>query len=516
MRKLFKFLTSRLFITATAILFELALIVIVLLLLNNFINYYSYLYLLLSLISIITMLYIVSCRGNVAYTVSWLFFVGALPLIGTACYLIFGRKRFTKRQQRKIQPIIKSLESARYDNHYLKKLNKESEDAQMMMSYVFNMSKIPPFDNTEVTYFKLGDEAWPKMLEELNKAKHYIFLEYFIIAEGKMWNSILGILKKKAKEGLDVRLLYDDFGSISYLPSHYPEKLKKFGIKCIAYNRFIPIINVKMNNRDHRKIMVIDGHTAFTGGINLADEYVNIKSRFGHWKDNAIMLKGEGVWGLTSMFLSMWSLASGVYENQANYHYDKYEDELDKKPKTTGFVQPFGDIPYDYEPLAQTIYIQMLMKAKRYVYITTPYLILSPELEFALCATAKQGVNVVILTPSIPDKKLVFSVTRSYYRNLLEAGVKIYEYTPGFVHSKMFISDDVIATVGTANLDYRSMFLHFECGTICYKIPAIMDMKKDFEESIKKSKEIPTSSVRNLSIFKRLWWGFLKVFATLM
>lgn len=516
MRKIFKFLTSRLFITAFVLLFQIAIAILILIVLDSLSSIYGEIYLVLSSFTILTMLYIVSCRGNIAYTVSWLFFVGVLPLFGTVAYLIFGRKRFTKRQKNKIKPITDSLLNSRYDTKILNEIGEKSLDAKMMMGYVHNMSKIPPFKNTEVTYFKLGDDVWPKMLEELKKAKHYIFIEYFIIAEGKMWDSILEILKQKASEGVDVRLMYDDFGSISYIPGNYPAKLAKFGIQCIAYNRFKPIVNVKMNNRDHRKIMVIDGHTGFTGGINLADEYVNLEVRFGHWKDNAIMLKGEGVWGLTSMFLSMWGVASGVNEKHDEFHYEKYAHELGYVPSCNGYVQPYGDIPYDYEPLAQTIYIQILMKAKKYVYITTPYLILSPELEFAFTATAKQGVNVVLLTPHIPDKKLVFSVTRSYYRNLLEAGVKIYEYTPGFVHSKMFISDDMIASVGTSNLDYRSMFLHFECGTLCYGVDAIKDMKKDFEETIKLSQEVPVSSVKNLSIFKRLWWGFLKVFATLM
>ena len=516
MRKFFKFLTSRFFVFSLILLFEIGLIVAAVLFLRSFKELDNIIYLLSFIISVLTMLYIVSCRGNIAYTVSWLFFVGAIPVFGTIAYLIFGRKRFTKRKQKKIAPIVDSLNKIDYTTSTLGKIGEQNEDVKMMMSYVTNMSQIPPFANTEVNYYKLGDDVWPIMLNELKKAKHFIFIEYFIIAEGEMWNSILDILIKKAAEGVEVRLLYDDFGSISHLPSNYPKKLRKLGIQTIAYNKYKPIINVKMNNRDHRKIMVIDGHTGFTGGINLADEYVNKEVRFGHWKDNAIRLRGEAVWGLTNMFLSMWDFASESNTDFSKYKYENFSHELSLDNSPKGFVQPYSDIPYDYEPLAQTIYTQILLKAKKYVYITTPYLILSPELEYALTVTAKQGVEVVILVPHIPDKKLVFQVTKSYYRSLLESGVKIYEYTPGFIHSKMFISDDTIASVGTSNLDYRSMFLHFECGTICYNVDAINDMKKDFIETLSVSQEVPVSSIKNISIIKRLYWGFLKVFATLM
>lgn len=470
----------------------------------------------MEILAIILMLYVVSVKGNAAYKMTWLFFIGAVPMIGVFAYLLFGNKKFSIKQQKKMKPIVESLRNASYDTKAIQYVDKTNHDIARMSQYIYHVGGIPLFGDTDATYFSLGDNAWPVMVEELKKAKHYIFLEYFIIAQGKMWDSIFEILKQKASEGLDVRVMYDDFGSITTLPSNFPNILKKYHIKCVSYNRFRPVLDIKMNNRDHRKLLIIDGHTGFTGGINIADEYVNLKERFGHWKDNAIMIKGEAVWGMTTMFLSMWDFCYGVNENFNDFHYSKYAHELGYIPQGKGFIQPYTDYPFDYEIVSETVYLNILMRAKKYVYITTPYLIVSPEMENALTIAAKQGINVVILTPHIPDKKTVFSVTRSGYRPLLEAGVKIFEYTPGFVHSKMFICDDIIGTVGTANLDYRSLFLHLECGVFMYNTPVIKDMKKDFEASLSKSQEWTLEEFKHVNIFKRMWWAILKIFSPLM
>lgn len=517
MRKIYRFITSRLFWNCLILLIELTLLFG---LIYSFSNYNlmisTIFYVVFEILAIILMLYIVSTKGNVAYKLTWLFFIGVIPMLGVIAYLMFGNKKFTKRQQKKIKPIMEALQNASYDTKAIQYIDKISPDVARMAQYIFHASGTPLFGDTKTTYFPLGDNAWPVMLDKINSAKHYIFLEYFILAEGKMLDSIINLLIKKAKAGIDVRIMYDDFGSISTLPSNYPKYLKRKGIKCVSYNRFKPFLDIKMNNRDHRKLLIIDGHTGFTGGINIADEYVNLKTRFGHWKDNAIMLQGEAVWGMTTMFLSMWDFCYNTVENFNDFHYIKYASELGFVPRSNGFVQPYTDYPFDYEAISETIYIHILMRAKKYVYITTPYLILSPELENAIKTSAKQGINVIILTPGIPDKKTVFSVTRSYYKNLLEAGVKIYEYTPGFVHSKMFICDDNTGTVGTANLDYRSLFLHLECGVFLYNDQSILQMKKDFESSIKQSKQWTLNDFKHTNIFKRMWWAILRIFAPLM
>lgn len=517
MRKLFRFLSSRFFWTALIILIEIGLLFVFIFALSNLHkNIALYVYVAIEILSIFQMIFIISTNGNIAYKLAWVFFIGAIPIVGFFCYLIFGNKKISKRQIKKIMPIYISLKDAKYDTKALDYVKKNNPDIGHIFEYLYKQGGNPPFGDTIVKYFPLGDIAWPVMLEKLQNAKHFIFMEYFIIAYGKMWDSILTILKQKSIEGLDIRIIYDDFGSITTLPSDFEQRMINLGIKCHAYNRFKPLLDVKMNNRDHRKLLIIDGHTGFTGGINIADEYVNLKMRFGHWKDNAIMLEGEGVWGLTTMFLTLWDFLDNSLSDYKNFYYEKYANELSKPVKESGFVQPYSDFPFDNEAISQTLYINILMRAKDYVFITTPYLILSNELQFALTSTAKQGVKIIILTPHIPDKKLVFSVTRSCYRNLLEAGVQIYEYTPGFVHSKMFISDDKVAVVGTANLDYRSLFLHIENGVFIYDKKEVLNMKKDFLNSLKVSQIWKLYDYKKINIFKRMWWSFLRLFATLM
>ena len=518
MRKFLRFLFTRVFWVGIICLAQIALLTGLIIAFSQLswqigITFYA----IMEVISIILMIYVVSVKGNVAYKVSWLFFIGAIPMIGAVIYLLFGDKRISKRKQKKMAPIVSSLKESIYNTKQIEKVSEENIDAARMSTYIFHTVGIPLFSNTEAQYFSLGDDAWPVMLDELKKAKHYIFLEYFIIAEGKVWTSILDILKQKAKEGLDVRVFYDDFGSVTTVKSNLPKTLEKCGIKCLAYNRIKPVLDIKMNNRNHRKLLIIDGHTGFTGGINLADEYMNLKQRFGHWKDNCIMIKGEAVWGMTSMFLSVWDYSyHNTHEDFSQFHYDIYANELDHIPQSSGYIQPYTDYPFDKEAVSETIYLNMINRAKKYIYITTPYLIISSEMTIALTSAAKSGVNVVLLTPHIPDKPTVFSATRSYYRDLLEGGVKIYEYTPGFVHSKMFIVDDIFGTVGTANLDYRSLFLHLECGCFIYDHPVLKDMKLDFEKSIQISQQWTFVDFKNIPLHKRIYWALLRLFAPLM
>jgi cardiolipin synthase len=330
-----------------------------------------------------------------------------------------------------------------------------------------------------------------------------------------MWQTILNILEKKAAEGVDVRLIYDGFGCLTTLPHKYYEELQKKGIKCQVFNPFRPILNIIQNNRDHRKLCIIDGWVGFTGGINLADEYINQKARFGHWKDTAVMLKGEAVWNMTVMFLHMWAVIGRSEESidyEAYFPHRYHEGEFE----SDGFVQPFCDTPLDEEVVGEDVYLNIINKAKKYVYICTPYLIIDNEMMTALCLAAKSGVDVRIMTPGIPDKKLVFILTQSYYRQLLEAGVKIYEYQPGFLHAKSFVSDDEIGVVGTINLDYRSLYLHFEDGVWIYRNRVIQDIKDDFIQTMEYCRQIEPEFCLNRNIGLRIMQNIFRAFAPLM
>jgi cardiolipin synthase len=350
------------------------------------------------------------------------------------------------------------------------------------------------------------------MLEELKKAEHFIFMEYFIVEDGKMWGSILEVLEEKARAGLDVRFIYDDLGSVSLLPTGYDKQLEAKGIRCIAFNPFVPLLSLVMNNRDHRKITVIDGHTAFSGGVNLADEYINEKVRFGHWKDTGFMLKGEAVWNYTVMFLRMWNAFRHTDTDYEAFRPQIYHPEAFL---SDGFVQPYGDTPLDDEVVAENVYLNILNQARDYVYIFTPYLIIDHEMNTALCLAAKRGVDVRIVTPGIPDKKVIFQLTRSYYPPLLKAGVRIYEYTPGFLHAKSYVCDDETAVVGTINMDYRGLYLHFECGTCFYRNSIVEQVKQDSLATMEKSRELALSDTRQ-GFFGGLFCALLRVFAPML
>ena len=524
MKKLAKFLTGRLFFTAFVFLLDCAFWVLVIYLIMRYAVSPDFLGELLLIIiclsfglSWLIMFYIVSSKIHDSYKISWLVVTGGIPILGPVLFLLFANKKFTKKERRMERAIRAVLDTLPPKAEVIDKVGRENEEALLMSNYIYRETGSPLVDDSYVKYFPFGEIAFPYMLKELKKAKHYIFLEYFIIEKGIMWDAILDILKAKAKEGLDVRVLYDDVGSVSTLPSKYYRELRKFGIRAYAVNPLNLRMSIRLNNRDHRKIMVIDGHTGFTGGINLADEYINKKERFGVWKDNAIMIKGEAVYGLTRLFLATWlSIEKPNRPTIFDYylpsvHIDECDD-FDKK----GYVQCYGDIPFNYEAVGENIYLHLIERAKKYVFISTPYLIIDAQMMSALVSAAKQGIDVRILMPGIPDKKLVYTLAHAYYQPLLKGGVKIYEYTPGFVHMKMFVVDDIYATCGTVNLDFRSLFLHSENGTFLYKTPCIMDMKQDFIDSFNLSRKISYDEYRNPKLRKRITWGILKMFAPLL
>lgn len=330
-----------------------------------------------------------------------------------------------------------------------------------------------------------------------------------------MWQSILEILEKKAAEGVDVRIIYDGFGCLTTLPNNYPQILKEKGIKSVIFQKFRPFVNVVQNNRDHRKLCIIDGYTGFTGGINLADEYINYKERFGYWKDTAVMLQGEAVANMTVMFLSMWSVLTRekAYPDYGRYMPHTYHPE---PFEGKGYVQPFCDSPLDNEVIGENVYLNIISQAKKYVYICTPYLIVDNEMITALCLAAQRGVDVRITTPGIPDKKMVFLLTQSYYSQLIKNGVKIYEFSPGFLHAKSFVCDDQVAVVGTINLDYRSLYLHFEDGVWICNNDVVEDIYKDYTDTLKQCVPVSLDFCENRSIAVRMGQSILRLFAPLL
>ena len=509
MKKILRFITQRVVITAL-------LIVLQALLLFGFIwkldNYFVYFYAGSVLLSLLITLGIINSKSNPAYKIAWLIPILLFPVFGGLIYLLFGSDRTGRYLRKKLQGIGTEMDNVIGEAHRRSGAEQLPPDAANQSRYISHCAYCPPYQNTTTEYLPLGEVKFERMVEELKKAKHYIFLEYFIIQEGKMWNTILDILRQKAAEGVDVRVIYDDMGCIMILPTGYDKTLEQMGIKCRIFNPFVPILSSRFNTRDHRKICVIDGNVGFTGGINLADEYINAYEKHGHWKDTSILLKGEAVFSLTVMFLSMWDYLDGTI---AKTDYSRYYPTVwDENAK--GYVQPFADNPLDDEAVGETVYLNLINKAKRYVYITTPYLILSSEMLTALTSAAKCGVDVRIITPHIPDKWYVHAVSRSHYQTLIEAGVKIYEYTPGFIHAKTFVVDDDYAVVGTINLDYRSLYLHFECAVWMYQTPSVAQVRDDFFKTQQISQEITLEECRSLSFPRRLGRSVLRVFAPLM
>lgn len=507
--KLFKLINNRIFITSSLLLLQFVWGVLFLIRLTS---YSARINMAFSILSIFVVLLILGKEDNAAYKIAWIIVIMLLPLFGGLFYLFFGNKRPSKRMQAQLNMEHKKVvELMKINYSVLEEIGRVDERVLGTCRYLQENTSYPVYKNTETTYYPLGEIMYKDMLLELKKAKKFIFLEYFIVEEGVMWNSILEVLTTKASEGLDVRIIYDDVGSLFLLPSDFSKKMEDRGIKCIAFNKFKPVFSLVMNNRDHRKILVIDGYIAFNGGINLADEYINKKEKYGHWKDTGVRVKGDAVWSFTLMFLEMWNAFKKSNDSFEDYKPSGNYGEI---INSNGYVQPFSDSPLDNESTGENIYIELLSQAKRYVYIFTPYLIIDNEMKSALCMAAKRGVDVRIVTPGIPDKKIVYRLTRSNYAPLLKADVKIYEYTPGFIHAKSYVCDDEFAVVGTINMDYRSLYLHFECGTFMYKTKSIMDLKNDSIETISKSKEVKLDQCK-YGFLGKLLDSVLRVFAPL-
>jgi len=495
-----------------AIVLLLAQVALVALLFNRLFHFFPAIAIVSYIISIAMVLVLVKRDKTAAYKIAWIIIVMGLPIFGGIIYLLFGNSRPTRRVAAHVEEhalIAKVLDS---DNIPPYEQQIGCERMAGMMQYIQRASSYHPYENTETTYYPMGELMFADMLEELAHAKRFIFLEFFIISKSHMWDKILEILLTKAAEGVDVRLIFDDIGSLGLFTSPYVSELRSKGIKIIRFNPIVPLISPFMNNRNHRKIMVIDGDVGFNGGMNIADEYINRVERFGVWKDTGVRLRGEAVWSYTLMFIETWDAFCKKNERIDDYTAYRGTMTVEQLPKD-GLIVPYGDSPLDQERLGENIYIDILNQAQKYVYIFTPYLIISDKMIYAMQMAAKRGVDVRVVIPGIPDKKIVYRLSRSYYKYLFDTGVRVYEYTPGFLHAKSFVCDDEIAVVGTINLDYRSLYLHFECATLLYRSSAIADIKEDAVTTIAESREVLPEKK---GIFHQLIDAVLHLFAPLM
>ena len=465
-----------------------------------------------TLYSIVMVLYLVNTDINPTAKTTWLIIIMAAPIVGSLLFVFTRRELGHKALKLRLEQLIRDTHIAiLQDETVIEEVQEKAPEVVALNHYLNRSGCFPIYDQGEVKYFPSGASNFEAMLKQLREAEHFIFLEYFIIDEGVMWGKVLEILKEKAEAGVEVRVMYDGTCEFQLLPHDYPKRLKKLGIKCKAFAPVTPFVSTHYNYRDHRKILVIDGHTAFTGGVNLADEYINLVNRYGHWKDAALMIKGEAVKSFTLMFLQMWN----VEEKQVEfYKYLGYISGKSKKEK--GYVMPYADEPLDDDKVGESVYIDILNHAEKYVHIMSPYLILDGEMEHALKYAAKRGVDVKLILPGVPDKKSPYALAKTHYKSLLDAGVKIYEYTPGFVHAKVFVSDNIKAVVGTINLDYRSLYHHFECAAYLYDVECIADIEQDFQGTLKNCQRIVKKDLKNVKLYYRLLGSVMKVVAPLL
>lgn len=440
----------------------------------------------------------------------WIIAILAFPIVGLTCYVLMGRSSLKNRIRKRFQEIDEEIDPLYFqDENVLKDLEKVDKSIKNQCYLTYSKGKYPVYQNTQMEYYDDASDGIEAQKQALRNAKKFIFMEYHAIEDAESFASIKAILKEKAAEGVEVRLFYDDVGSIGFINKDFIQRMESDGIQCRVFNPVMPFILVFMNNRDHRKITVIDGEVGFTGGYNLANEYFNITHPYGYWKDTGIKLTGDAVNSLTLIFLEMWNAVKHTDTDYAQYlvKHEKIEND--------GFIQPYADMPLDHLQLGEDVYMNIINNAKDYVYFVTPYLIITEEMQRALTLAAKKGVDVRIITPGIPDKKFTYAITRSYYRKLVKNGVRIFEYTPGFCHAKMCISDDEVATCGTINLDYRSLYHHFENGVYMYKCKDIQKMKEDFDDMFEKSNEVTEIYKKSINMVYRTYRAVLRLFAPL-
>ena len=500
---------GRLIFVALAVLVQAAWLIFQMMKLNE---YSTGITLLSSILALVVVLRIYGGHTNAAYKMLWIMLIMAFPVLGLCLYLLLGRSSIYSWMKKRFERIDKKLDEKQIqDPEVLRALEEKDIAVANQCRYIINYGKYPVYQNTDVVFYDDAARGLEAQKEALRGAEKFIFMEYHAIEDEQAFDGIKQILIEKVKQGVEVRVFYDDIGSIGFINTDFIKRMEEQGIQCRVFNPLVPFLNVFMNNRDHRKITVVDGKVGFTGGYNLANEYFNITHPYGEWKDTGVRLEGDGVLGLTVMFLEMWN---SIKETDGDY--DRYLPKYEYRARETGYVQPYADSPLDSEPVGENVYMNIIKNAKHYVYFTTPYLIISDEMKRELGLAAKRGVDVRIITPGIPDKKMVFRLTRSYYAGLVKDGVRIYEYTPGFMHAKQCVSDDQIGVVGTINLDYRSLYLHFENGVLLYDCQAIHELKKDFDTTMPICEEVTEKYGGERSTVLRIWQCILRLFSPLM
>lgn len=449
---------------------------------------------------------------NAAFKLPWIILLLAFPVLGLCIYVLFGHKEMMKKTQRSFARVDALLFPYIPQNQQImEELEAEDFAVANQCRYIMQYGKYPVYRNTDVVFFAEASEGFEEQLLELEKAEKFIFMEYHAIEEAEAFSRLKEVLARKAGEGVEVRLLYDDVGSIGFIDKSFIKRMEEVGVLCVDFNPVVPILNLFMNNRDHRKLTIIDGKVGFTGGYNLADEYFNITHPYGYWKDTGVKLTGDAVRSFTIMFLEMWNALKHVDMN-----FEKYLPQNSFHAAESGYVQPYADSPLDDEYMGENVYLNLIQHAKHRLYIATPYLIISDEMNRELGLAAKRGVDVRVITPGIPDKKLIYKITCSYYAGLVKSGVRVYKYTPGFLHEKQVICDDTCATVGTINFDYRSLYHHFENGVFLYKCHAIADIAKDFERTLEVSTEVTEQYRSGRSAVLRGTQSLLRLFAPLL
>ena len=514
MRKLLKIMFSQVTIVSLLLIIQLAFMALSLMRISE---YFVYFEIILRLLSVLAVIIIINRHSNPSYKLAWVVPILLFPLFGGLFYLFITGQMHTKYFFYKLSRLEKKINKEYPQNEeVIDELSELFPNRKNTVRFINNVSGLGAYRCIESEYFSVGEDMFEDVLCELEKAQKYIFLEYFIIKEGEMWDSILEILKKKAAQGVDVRVMYDGMGSMTLLPKGYPQMLAKMGIKCCVFSPFTPFLSALQNNRDHRKILVIDGKIAYTGGINLSDEYINKNYSHGHWKDMGVKVKGPAAFSFTRMFLHIWWHTTKKEENIKDFEPVFASEERAMLKQSKGYVMPYADMPGDKFQTGEFIYLDMINKAQKYIYITTPYLILDHNMMSALSSAATSGIDVRIICPLIADHWYAREVAYSYYKELLESGVKLYEYSPGFIHGKTFCCDDEVAVVGSINLDYRSLYLHFECAAWFLGAPVIKDVLCDFEETLEKCRVITTEEYTKMNPLRKVLGAVLRLFAPLM
>lgn len=475
-------------------------------------NYSTVISLIFTLVAVAMVLRIYCGQGSASFKMPWIIVILAFPVLGLSLYFLFGHKEATRGMRKRFEKISPEIVNAlRQEEDVMEVLEQKDFRVANQCRYLYKYSKYPVYSNTDVVFYSEASDAFEAQLQELEKAERFIFMEYHAIEEAQAFARLKEVLARKVQQGVEVRLIYDDVGSIGFIDAAFVKRMEAVGVQCRMFNPVTPVFNIFMNNRDHRKITVIDNRIGFTGGYNLADEYFNIVHPYGYWKDTGVKITGDAVESLTAMFLEMWNAMKRTDEE-----YTRYLAIPAYQAKEKGFVHPYADSPLDSEYVGENVYLNLIKHAKHYVYIDTPYLIISDEMRRELCLAAKRGVDVRIITPGIPDKSLIYRVTRSYYSALAQQGVRIFEYTPGFMHAKQVICDGELATVGTINFDFRSLYHHFENGVLLYGYDCIEDIRRDFMATMEVSHEVTAEYCHAKKAHILTGQAILRLFAPLL